>query len=592
PDASGGGEYVAPRGEVEERLAAIWASVLGVERVGIHDDFFALGGHSLLATRVTSRIAEETGTELPLRALFEAPTVAGLAERLTAALAPAAAAAPDAVSPTNATDASPAESAERKLQLRRMLAERAGRRKRQEEIRPVARDRPLPLSFAQQRLWFIDRMEPGHPAYNMPFPLRLRGAMDVPALRRALSEIVRRHEVLRTVFALEGGEPVQVIRPARPVAVPILDLHGLPRDARDAELNRLADEDAVHPFRLERGPLFRVTLVRVADAEWGMLLTVHHIVADGWSTAALVRELSALYDAFRHGRPSPLPEPRVQYADFAAWQRGWLAGGRLEEQLAWWREALEGAPPALDLPTDHPRPAVPAIRGDRVIRMFPVETSAALRRLALREGVTPFMLLLAGFQLLLARYAGTDDVSVGTGTAGRTRVEVEGLIGFFVNTLVLRTSLAGDPTGRELLRRVRETTLGAFAHQDVPFEKLVEELAPERSLQHTPLFQVMFNFQNLEESTLDIGGGAVAPLRWSGEAAKFDLSLTAREERGRFGAFVTFRADLFAPETVERMLEHFATLAGALAGDPERPAATLPLMEEGERRQLLLEWNA
>ncbi len=555
PDAADDGEaYTAPRTPAEETLAGIWAEVLGAERVGVHADFFALGGHSLLATRVTSRIRESFGVELPVRALFEAPTVAALAPRVEAALRAGSGAAEPAP-----------------------------------PIVPVPRDplRALPLSFAQQRLWLIDRMEPGSAAYNIPTPLRLRGALDVRALRRALAEIVRRHEALRTVFAEADGEPVQVVRPAGPVALPVVELGGLPAAARERELRRLAGAEGGRPFDLRRGPLLRAALLRVDDAEWALLLNVHHIVSDGWSTGILVGEFSALYGAFARGEPSPLPEPRVQYADFAAWQRAWLSGERLEAQLAFWREKLKDAPPALDLPTDAPRLAVPGARGATRGFALTAEASAAVRGLCRREGVTPFMALLAAWQLLLACYAATEDVSVGTAIAGRNRVELEGLVGFFVNTLVLRTVLGGRPTVREALRRVREATLGAFAHQDVPFERLVEELAPERSLRQAPLFQVMFSFQNMDAGALELGALELAPLAWSGEAAKFDLSLTAREDGDRFGGFVTFRTDLFAPATVERMLEHFATLAAAMAEDPERPIFALPLMDAAERARVL-----
>ncbi|MET0396874.1 MAG: amino acid adenylation domain-containing protein, partial [Longimicrobiaceae bacterium] len=553
PDAADDGEaYAAPRTPAEETLAGIWADVLGAERVGVHADFFALGGHSLLATRVTSRIRESFGVEMPVRALFESPTVAALAPRVEAALRAG----------TGAAEPAP-------------------------PIAPVPRDGALPLSFAQQRLWLIDRMEPGSAAYNIPTPLRLRGALDARALRRALAEIVRRHEALRTVFAEADGEPVQTVRPAGPVALPVVELGGLPAGARERELRRLADAEGGRPFDLRRGPLLRAALLRAGDAEWALLLNVHHIVSDGWSTGILVGEFSALYGAFARGEPSPLPEPRVQYADFAAWQRAWLSGERLEAQLAFWREKLKGAPPALDLPTDGPRPAVPGVRGATLGFALTAEASAAVRALCRREGVTPFMALLAAWQLLLARYAATDDVSVGTAIAGRNRVELEGLVGFFVNTLVLRAELGGRPTVREVLRRVREATLGAFAHQDVPFERLVEELAPERSLRQAPLFQVMFSFQNVDAGSLELGALELAPLAWSGEAAKFDLSLTAREDGGRFGGFVTFRTDLFAPATVERMLEHFATLAAALADDPARLVAALPLMDAAERARVL-----
>ncbi len=557
PESAGSDEaFQPPRTAMEEVLAGIWAEALGVERVGAEENFFELGGHSLLATQVASRAREAFGVEVPLRMIFEAPTVSGLAGRIELLRSDGIPAAP------------PIERAARK-----------------------GTD-GLPLSFAQQRLWFVHRMEPGSSAYNMPFPLRLRGSLDPWALRRTLSEIVRRHEVLRTVFDEVEGEPMQVVRAAAPVRLPVVDLRGLSGEVRETEVRRLTGIDAALPFDLRRGPVLRVALLRMAEAEWGLLLNVHHIASDGWSTRILVGEFSALYAAFRRGEASPFPEPRVQYADFAAWQRGWLSGERLEEQLGYWRRALAGAAAVLNLPLDHPRPAVPSARGEMRHYRLPAEASRALRALCRREAVTPFMALLAAWQLLLARWAGQEEVSVGTALAGRNHLELEGLIGFFVNTLVLRLDLSSRPSVREVLCRSRETTLGAFAHPDVPFEKLVEELAPERSLQHTPLFQVMFSMLNLEMGELRLGGAEMEPLEWAGEATKFDLNLMVREDGDRFGGHVTYRTDLFEAETIQRMLEHFATLAGALAGDPDRPAAALPLMGDVERRQVLSAWNA
>ncbi|MET0398144.1 MAG: condensation domain-containing protein, partial [Longimicrobiaceae bacterium] len=579
PESWAGTVYVAPHGEVEERLAAIWAEVLKTERVGAHDDFFALGGHSLLATRVTSRVREAFGIELPLQVLFEAPTVAGLAARLAAPPpeweggAPTPPGAPSVPStPSSPGPTPPAPPAPPADGIRRV---------------PRDPDGALPLSFAQQRLWFIDRLEPGSPAYNMPFPLRLRGALDARALRRALSEIVRRHEALRTVFGESEGQGVQIIRPARPVSLPVVDLRALPAEARERRVRELARADSLRPFDLRRGPLLRTALLRAGDDDWALLLNVHHIVSDGWSTGILVGEFSALYGAFSRGEASPLPEPPVQYADFAVWQREWLAGPRMEAQLAFWREKLKGAPSTLDLPTDHPRPAAPGTGAGRAGFHFGEATAHALRALCAREGVTPFMGLLAAWQLLLARYAGTDDVSVGTGIAGRNRLELEGVVGFFVNTLVLRTRLSWNPRGRELLSRVKATTLGAYSHQDVPFERLVEELAPERSLAYAPLFQAMFTFQNLEEGELELGGLHLEPLTSEGGAAKFDLSLTAGETGTTIGGALTYRADLFEPATVERMLEHFRVLLDGLAADPRRPVFALPLMDATERARVL-----
>ncbi|HEX8272559.1 MAG TPA: amino acid adenylation domain-containing protein, partial [Longimicrobiaceae bacterium] len=430
PEYAGAGErYAAPRTPVEEVLAGIWAEVLGVERVGTGENFFDLGGHSLLATRVAARAQAALGTEVPLRALFEAPTVAGLAARVDELLRDGAGVA-------------------------------AG------PIARVPRDgSPLPLSFAQGRLWFIDRLEPGSAAYNVPFPLRLRGPLDARALAAALTEIVRRHEALRTVFRASDNEPEQVVLPAAPFPLPTVDLAGLPDDARDAEVRRLAAEDAARPFDLARGPLARAALLRAGADDALLLLGMHHVASDGWSLRVLLRELAALYPAFAAGQPSPLPELPVQYADFAAWQRTRLAGEALEGQLGYWRERLAGMPPLLELPTDRPRPPVADDRGGAVGFALSPEAAQALRALARREGATLFAVLLAGFQALLGRYAGSEDVPVGTAVAGRTRLETEGLIGFFVNTLVLRGDLSGGPTGRALVGQARERLLEAHVHQ-------------------------------------------------------------------------------------------------------------------------------
>jgi amino acid adenylation domain-containing protein len=544
--------YAAPRTPAEERLAAIWAEVLGTERVGVHDDFFALGGHSLLAMRIVSRAREALGVEIPVRALFEAPTVAGLAERV-------AGAAPE--------DARP-------------IPRRAG-------------GDSTPLSFAQQRLWFIHRLDPESPAYNMPFPLRLRGRLDAAALRRALAGIVRRHETLRTTFVAEEGEPVQRVRPAGPVRLPLADLSALPPERAEAEALRLAREEALRPFDLERGPLLRAALLRLDAGEHAALFTLHHVVGDAWSMEVLVRELSALYAASSRGEPSPLPELPVQYADFAVWQRARLAGEALESQLGWWRERLAGAPPLLELPTDRPRSSVVGARAAHRPVVLPPATARALREVAAREGATMFMTLLAAWQCLLGRWSGQDDFCVGTPIAGRTRRELEPLIGFFVNTLVLRAELADGLSFRALLGRVREGVLGAFAHQELPFERLVEELAPERSLAHTPLFQALFAYRSAAGAgdVLRLPGLELAPLAGGGaEVAKFDLDLTLEEAGEELAGGLAFRAELFEGATIERMLGHFRALVEAVAADPERPVSGVELLTGAERVQLA-RWN-
>jgi amino acid adenylation domain-containing protein len=547
--ASAKDRYVAPRTPVEEVLAGIWAEVLRLERVGVEESFFDLGGHSLLATRMASRVRELFGVELPLRALFEGPTVAQMAGRVED---------------------------ERRRELPVLPP-----------VVPAERTGPLPLSFAQERLWFIDRMEPGSAVYNIPVAWRLGGVLHVDALERSLGEIVRRHEALRTVFAEADGSPVQVIVPFDGFRLTVQDLSHLPAETHEAEFRRRAGEEARRAFDLAAGPLFRATLLRLGAEDHALLLSMHHIVSDGWSMGVLYPELSALYAAYREGRTSPLPELAVQYADYAVWQREQLEGDVLDRQLAYWRERLAGAPELLELPTDHPRPAVQTYRGATV----PVELSAELlerlQALGRNEGTTLYMTLLAAFQVLLAKYSGSEDVVVGSPIAGRTRKETEELIGFFVNTLVLRTDLSGDPSFREVLRRAREVTLGAYEHQEVPFERLVAELSPERSLSHAPLFQVLFALQNAGG-----GAGALAGLEVSGIAAelgsaKFDLSLgLAATEQGLRGG-MTYSTDLFERATVERMLSHLARVLEQVAADADVRLSRLELLGETERTRLL-----
>ncbi|MET0399320.1 MAG: non-ribosomal peptide synthase/polyketide synthase [Longimicrobiaceae bacterium] len=555
------GEYVAPRTPVEERVAAVWSEVLGTERVGAHDDFFALGGHSLLATRVVSRVREALGVELPLRALFEAPTVAGMAARLEGA-APAAAAGPPPVVPL------PRD--------------------------PLPRDplRPLPLSFGQQRLWFIEQLEPDAGRYNVVYPLRLRGRLDAAALRRALGEVARRHEVLRARFPAAGGEPAQVVDPPAPVPLPAVDFGGLPEHAREAAMVRLADAETLRPFDLARGPLLRVSLLRLAADHHVLLLNLHHVVYDGWSTGVLHRELAALYGAFARGAPSPLPELSVQYADFAAWQREHVSGAVLERQLAYWKDALASAPPTLELPLDRPRRAAPGARGLNRSLVVSGAAAAPLRALARAEGATPFMALLAGWQLLLSRYAGQEDVVVGSPVAGRTRPEIEPLIGFFVNTLAFRADLSGDPGFRELLGRVRAATLGGYAHQEVPFERLVEELRVERSLTHTPLFQVMLAVHRHDPELTRLDELRAEVVEVGVEPAIFDLLLNVYEREDDLLCVLTYRAELWEEATAARMLDHFRRLLADAAAAPDRPCSATELMGPEERERVLHDWNA
>jgi hypothetical protein len=419
-----------------------------------------------------------------------------------------------------------------------------------------------PLSFAQERLWFLDRLDPDNPAYVIPSSLRLRGRLDVPALERALAEVVRRHEVLRATFHEEDGRPVQRIAPPGPVALPVVE-----------EIRR-------EPIRLEEGPLLRARLLRLGDEDHVLSLDLHHIASDGWSLGVLVRELTALYAG------ETLQELPIQYADYAAWQRERLRGAALEEELAWWRERLAGAPPSLDLPFDRPRPAVQTFNAGCAVRVLPASLIDRLRTLAGGEGASLFMVLLAGFQLLLSRWSGQEDVPVGSPIAGRTRREVEGLIGIFLNHLVLRADLSGDPTFRELLARVREVAVGAFAHQDLPFEKLLAEIEPQRDLSRTPLFQVFFNLLNFPSTEVRLPGLAVEGLGASEPQAKFDMTLYLVEDGGAIHLDLIYNADLFDAPRMEEALGQYHLLLDQAAADPDARIGTFSLVTEAARRVL------
>ncbi len=549
---------VEPRDPLEELLAGVWAEVLRLDRVGVHDDFFLLGGHSLLATQVISRLHQALGMEVPLRWLFEAPTVAGLARKILAGRAEGA-----------ATPAPP--------------------------LVPVPRGGDLPLSFAQQRLWLIDRLDPGSPAYNMPLALRLTGEVTPARLGCIFAAIVRRHEVLRTTFVVRAGAPVQVIAPAedRTPPVPVVDLSYLPDAAGTAAA--LARDEARRPFDLRHGPLLRLGLLRLGTDDHVLLLTLHHVVTDGWSQGVLLREIAELHTAFTEGRPPALPELPVQYADFAVWQRSWLQGAVLAEQLGHWRRRLAGAPRQLELPTDRPRPPLKTRRGAKRPVALPPDLAAGIRELGRREGVTPFMVLLAAWALLLGRHAGQEDVVVGTPIAGRNRRELEDLIGFFVNTLALRIRLDGSgspPAFRELLGRVRESALDAFAHQDVPFERLVEELAPERDLAPSPLFQVLFVLQNLPVAAPAVPGLSLVPLPIDNGTAKLDLTLSLSEGAAGFAGSLEHDLDLFDDATVERLPARFAVLLTGAVAAPGRALPDLPLLLPAELEQVVHTWNA
>jgi amino acid adenylation domain-containing protein len=542
-----------PRNPTEELLAAVWAELLARERVGIHDGFFDLGGHSLLATQVMSRVRESFGVELPLRLLFERPTIAALAEEVEAAL-------------------------------------RAGSGPAAPPLVPLPRRGDLPLSFAQQRLWFLDQLQPGTSTYNMPSAVRFLGDLDVAALHRSLREVVRRHESLRTTFVIRGGRPVQSIAPELELKLPLIDLRGEPEERCKETVRSLAAAEGRRPFDLAAGPLIRATLLRLAEDEHVALLTLHHITSDGWSAGVLVREIAALYPAFLAGAPSPLPALPIQYADFAVWQREWLRGEVLESHLAYWRRQLAGLPPLLELPTDRPRPAVQSFAGRKWDGFLPAPLARGLRELCREEGVTLFMGVLAALQSLLHLYSRQDDLAVGSNVSGRDRLETEGLIGFFVNNLVLRGDLGGNPGFRELLARTREATLGAYTHQDVPFERLVEELAGERSLSHAPLFQVMLVFQNTPRQALQLPGVTLAPVAGEEGASMFDMTLSVLEPEAGLILSWIFSRDLFDRTTIQRLGGHFEALIASLLDAPDQGLEERTILRPGERRQLL-EWS-
>ncbi|MET7802654.1 condensation domain-containing protein, partial [Streptomyces decoyicus] len=540
-------EPVAPRTEAERRTAEVWAEVLGVERVGVQDDFFALGGDSILSIRLTSRLAEAFGTDLTPRAVFTHPTPAALAALLT--------------QPETAP---------------------AGRG----AIVPAPRDTAPPLSFAQQRLWFLDAFAPGSTEYITPLALRLRGRLDTAALGGALTALAARHESLRTTFDSADGQGIQVIHPPQDVPLPLHDLSALPADDRAAQLARLLSDDHTRPFDLRQGPLLRAGLIRLADDDHVLTLTLHHIITDGWSTAVLTGDLAHLYRAALGGTTTELPPLPVQYADVAHWQRT-AHGAAAEEQLRYWQERLAGTEP-LQLPTDRPRPAVQTRNGATVPLVLPPETAHRLAEFGRARQTTLFTTLVAAAQTLFARLSGQRDVAVGTVTSGRDRAETQRLIGFFVNTLVLRSTVEPDRAFPEFLAQVRETVLDAFAHQDVPFEQVVDEVQPVRDTSRTPLFQAMVVLQNAPGAALDLPGLQVSDIEPDTHHAGFDVTLEfAETDSGALHGLITYNTDLFDAVTAERMAGQLTTLLTGIAEDPHRPLGALPLAPDDELRRLL-----
>jgi NRPS condensation-like uncharacterized protein len=493
---------------------------------------------------------------VPLTALFASPTVAGVAAEIEQLL-------------------------------------RDGKGVMYDRIEPAPRDRALPLSFAQQRLWFLDQMEPGSSFYNISAVVRLTGKLNVDALERSFGEIVRRHETLRTRFEVVDGQPVQVIDSSLSHCLRLVDLRGLSEGERGREVERRAAVEAQTPFDLSGGALLRTQLLQLDQDDHALLLTIHHIISDAWSLGILIKELTVLYQSFDRDEQSPLPELAVQYADFARWQQDWLQGEALATQISYWQQHLAGAPALLNFPTDRPRPPIQRFEGERQTFVLPKDLTESLKSLSRRQGATLFMTLLAVFKTLLFRYTGQTDIVVGTPIAGRNRADVENLIGFFVNTQAIRTQVSGAMEFKELLAQVRTIVLEAHARQDLPFEKLVEELQPERSLSHTPIFQVMFALQNVPMPKFELNGLTVS----AAEAAtittsKFDFSLSLEEKEEGLAGYLEYNTDLFDRATMTRLLGHYRQLLeDVVSTKPEKNLADLQLLTNAERRQLLIDWN-
>jgi amino acid adenylation domain-containing protein len=545
--------FQGPRTPIEEVVANIWTNVLGLEKVDVTANFFELGGHSILATQVIAWACDVFRIKMPLRLLFDSPTVEGLSTSVERALRSGAGSVVPSISPTN-------------------------------------RGERLPLSFAQQRLWFLQQLDPEMWGYNIPLGFRITGRFVITAIEAATGEMVRRHQALRTTFAEDGAGPFQIVEEDRILDWELVDLKGI-GDDKEAIINRLADEEARRSFDLRSDPPVRLKVIEVGCQENVLLFTVHHIATDGWSMGILTREAGELYEDFQSGRPGTLPELEIQYADFAVWQREWLQGRELQSQLAYWKQQLAGAPPILQLPWDWPRPRVNSHNGASQRLSIGREAVVSLRKLGSEEGATLFMALLAAFEALLCRYAGLEDIVVGMPIAGRTRREIESTVGFFVNNLPVRVRVSRDLNFRELLGRVREAALSGYAHQDLPFEKLVEELAPIRDPSYPPLVQVTFALHNAPTSHLALPGLAVQPVYAESRASKFDLAFSLSESGEGLIGLLEYNQDLFDPDTIRRLAEYYRTVLDGVSADPDSLVRNLPLLSEGWSRQLLYDWN-
>jgi amino acid adenylation domain-containing protein len=541
-------EYVRARTPVEEMVVGIFEEVLKRNEVGIRDNFFEIGGHSLLATQVVSRVRSTFGVEIGVRNVFEKATVEGLARRIEDAM-------------------------------------RAGERAEIPQLGRVSREGALPLSFAQQTLWFVEQLEPGRAIYNCPGAMRLEGKLNLEVLERAINEVVRRHEVLRTRIEEEEGEPVQIIEAWEYRKLEIEDLAGAPAERQEEEVRRIARDEARKGFDLRRAPLMRMKLLKLSDDQHVALFTIHHIVSDAWSMSVLTREVSALYQSMCEGKESPLPELEIQYADYASWQRSYLSGEVLDEHLQYWKKQLGGKLSLVDLAADRPRPLAPSYRGAAISMPLPKSLCEPLRAMSRQEGVTMFMVFLAAFKALLYKHTGQENIIVGTSALNRSRAELEPLIGFFVNTLPLRTDLSGNPRFLELLGRVKEMALGAYAHQELPFEKLVEEIKPERRLIQMPLFNIVFGMQNAPKEEARLSGLNITPVANEQETARFDLTLWITEGAETMKAAWVYSSDLFEEETIVRLHGQFEALLTNVVARPNARLDELETLSEAEKAQ-------
>ncbi len=551
---TGAEPYTAPRNQTEDLLAGIWSAILQREQIGIHDNFFDLGGHSLLATQLASRIRDAFEVELSLRELFEQPTIAHIAAKI------------ETLRQSDQGSALP-------------------------PLKPVERPQYIPASFAQQRLWFLDQLAGGSSFYNIPAALRLKGELNVNILQKSINTLIERHEALRTHFAEREGEPVQVIDPPFTIDLQPTDLTSLPDNDKQDKAYQLASAEALQPFDLNTGPLLRVRLIRLHNDEHVIIFTLHHTVTDGWSMGVLVREVITLYQAYQADKPNPLPDLNVQYADYAIWQRNWLQGETLDKELEFWKNEIGVNPPVLELPTDHPRPAMQTFNGRTIDYTLPADLQSEIHRFNQKQGVTLFMTMMGAFQTLMHRYSGQDILQVGSPIANRTQSETEAIIGFFVNTLIFQADFSDNPDFRNFLKQVRERTLGIYAHQHLPFEQLVEVLQPERDMSHAPLFQVAFILQNAPMDKMEIPGLTAEPFHHENKTAKYDLTVYSMEYEDGIGLSFEYNTDLFEEQTIRRMQQHFENLLRAVITEPRQKISAVNFLSPEEQQTMLWDWN-